>query len=100
MSLPELNNKLIAVGRANPPSDRVPYAFEKRIMAFITTRPAMDNWAFWSRSLWRAAASCVAIMLVAGAVTFFSSGTASADLSQDFDNTVLAAVDQETDYSR
>ena len=33
MNLAELERKLIAAARANPPSDRVPYAFEKRIMA-------------------------------------------------------------------
>ena len=29
MNLAELERKLIAAARANPPSDRVPYAFEK-----------------------------------------------------------------------
>ncbi len=53
MNVDELRRKLIAAARANPPSDHVPYAFEKRI------HPT------------------------------------SSDLSQEFENTVLAAVDQE-----
>ena len=39
MNLAELERKLIAAARANPPSDRVPYAFEKRIMARLAARP-------------------------------------------------------------
>ena len=38
MNLAELERKLIAAARANPPSDRVPYAFEKRIMARLAAR--------------------------------------------------------------
>ena len=45
MNLAELEQKLVAAARANPPSDGVPYAFEKRIMARLATRPVMDDWA-------------------------------------------------------
>jgi len=97
MKLDELQQKLIAVARTNPPSDRVPLAFEKRIMARLPVRQVLDEWALWSRALWRAAASCVAIMLLFGAWTFLASeGPAPAnDLSQDFENTLLAAVAQD-----
>ena len=95
MNLVELQRKLIAAARATPPSDRVPYAFEKRIMALITARSVQDGWALWGKALWRAAAPCVAIMLMLGVWTFFSaSSRVSPDLSQDFENTMLAAVDQ------
>ena len=97
MNLARLEQKLIAAARANPPSDRVPYAFEKRIMAHLATRPVADDWALWARALWRAAASCVAIMLLLGAWSFFASqgGTPANDLSQDLEKTLLAAVDQD-----
>jgi len=97
MKLDQLHQKLIAAARANPPSDRVPLAFEKRIMARLPARHVLDEWALWSRALWRAAAPCVAIMLLLSAWTFFAPNGAvpSNDLSQDFENTLLAAVDQD-----
>ena len=72
MNLAELERKLIAAARANPPSDRVPYAFEKRIMARLAARPMADDWELWARALWRAAAPCVAIMVLLGAWSFFA----------------------------
>jgi hypothetical protein len=102
MNLAELQKKLIAIARANPPSDRVPPSFEKRIMALITARPVADVWAAWARGLWFAAAPCVAIMLLFSAVAFFHApqpSSPSVDLAQQFDNTLLAAVDQNSDSS-
>ncbi len=98
MKLLELQRKLIAAARANPPGDRVPYAFEKRIMAQLKSCPALDVWALWARALWRAAAPCIAIMLLMSAWTYFNysaSASTGNDLSQDFENTVLAAVYQD-----
>ena len=97
MNLAELERKLIATARANPPSDRVPYAFEKRIMARLAARPVTDDWGFWARALWRAAAPCVAITLLLGAWSFFTpqSSTSANDVSQELEKTLLAAVDQD-----
>jgi len=97
MNLAQLEQKLIAAARANPPSDRVPYAFEKRILACLAGQPIMDRWELWGRALWRAAAPCIAIMLLLGAWSLFAPqpNTPANDLSQQFENIVLAAVDQE-----
>ena len=97
MNHAELERKLIAAARANPPSDRVPYAFEKRIMARLAARPMLDGWELWGRALWRAAAPCVAIMLLLGAWSFFKppASAPATDLSQDLEQTLLAAVDQD-----
>ncbi|HKI70722.1 MAG TPA: hypothetical protein VKA67_14135 [Verrucomicrobiae bacterium] len=98
MNLLELHRKLITAARANPPSGRVPYAFEKRIMARLKSCSGFDVWALWARALWRAAAPCIAIMVLLGAFTYFDrSAPASTgnNLSQDFENTVLAAVYQD-----
>ena len=96
MKLAELQAKLIAAARLNPPDDRVPYAFEKRITALIAARAAAERRVTWTQGLWRAAASCVAVAAVCGAVSFFMPATVdnSNDLSQDFENTLLASVDQ------
>lgn len=104
MKLAELEKKLIAVARANPPSDRVPPTFEKRVMALITGRPVHDLWAVWARGLWYAAAPCVAIMLLFSGWAFIASSKQNnpptIDLAQQLDNTLLAAVDQSNDPNR
>ena len=96
MNLAELQKKLIAAARLNPPDDRVPYAFEKRITALIAARSGADRWMFWTHGLWRAAASCVAVAVVCGTFSLFMPATSDNgnDLSQDFENTLLASVDQ------
>ena len=95
MNIAELQKKMLAAARANPPGDHVPYAFEKRITALLAARAA-DPLALWVRGLWRAAVACVAIALLLGVWAFFNP-TAPAkadDLSQNFENTLLASVDQ------
>ena len=96
MNLAELQKKLIAAARANAPGDSVPYAFEKRIMALLPSRAATNNLVLWAHGFWRAAASSAAIALMLGAWVFFNpaSGANANDLSQNFENTLLAAVDQ------
>jgi len=96
MNLAELQKKLIAAARANVPGDHVPYAFEKRVTALLASRVAPQNLDLWVRGFWRAAVSCVAVALLCGAWAVFTPAatTSSTDLSQDFENTLLASVDQ------
>ena len=97
MNLAQLERKLIAAGRAQPPNGRVPYAFEKRILARLAGRSVADRWELWARALWRAAAACAAITLLLGAWSFLApeGGASTSDLSQDLEQTLLAAADQE-----
>jgi|SRR3954462_13242178 hypothetical protein len=102
LNLTDLNRKLIAAARSNQPSDHVPYAFEKRILARLQRPVKLDHWALWSRALWRAVAPCVAVMLLFSAWAAFAPVThapathgTSSDLSQDLENTLLAATDSE-----
>lgn len=93
MNLAELERKLIAAARANPPSDHVPYAFEQRIMARLRERPGYDAAAFWARSLWRAAVSCVAVVLMLGAFTMIApAGDGGLSLEQELEDALLAPV--------
>ena len=96
MNTAALHKKLIGAAQRQAPDERVPYAFEKRIMALIASRAVADRWAVWSSGLWRAAVSCVAVAVVFGAAVLLlpSSANNSKDLSQDFENTLLASVDQ------
>ena len=97
MNLAELERKLIAAARTDVPSDRVPYAFEKRIMARLAACPPVDTWALWARALWRAAAPCAAIMaaLVAWSLLAPPRTAPANDLSQALEQTLLASVDQD-----
>ena len=97
MNITELQSKLIAVARANPPGDHVPYSFEKRVLARLAGSRATDLWGAWAPGLCRAAVSCVGITILFTAWTLLAGNRAPAnDLSQDFDNTVLAAAAQDT----
>ena len=75
----------------------MPFAFAKRIIARLPGRAAPDPWALWSHALWRAAALCVGVMLLSTAWTVLAPGHAAPanDLSQDFENTLVAAVGQD-----
>ena len=102
MNVKELHRRLIAIARANPPSDRVPYSFESRVMALLP-KPVADHWATWAKALWRGALASLAFMLLLTAISWVSavnSPVPSADLALDFEKTLLAAVDSDTDYSQ
>jgi hypothetical protein len=95
MNVMELQKKLMAAARKNAPDDRVPYAFEKRIVALIGAKAPTDGVALWVRGLWQAAASCAVIALLCGAWAFFNPAANSGDdLSQNLETTLLASVDQ------
>lgn len=96
MNIVELQRKLLAAARADAPDDRVPYAFEKRVLALLASRVGADRWVIWARGLWQAAASCAAIALALGVFIWFSPAASSnaTDFAQNFENTLLASVDQ------
>jgi hypothetical protein len=96
MNLDEIQQKLIAAARSAPANDKVPYAFEKRVMARLRSACGMDPLVVWSRALWRALVPCFAVMLLLSAWSWLAPApTATADLSQELENTVLAAADQD-----
>jgi hypothetical protein len=97
MNLDKLHETMILAARGDTPSDAVPYAFEQRIAARLRTLPVPDGWALWAGALWRGAASCVAIMLLLGAWTYLPpvQKAPAGDLTQQFEQTLLAATDQE-----
>ena len=102
MNWEPLRQKLLSAARAQPPSDRVPYAFSKRIMARLAQPPAPDPSALWARALWRAAAPCVAFTVLLGVWSFVGAQNNSVmlgppegeDLAHHFEQTMLAAVNE------
>lgn len=107
MELESLRQKLLAAARAQPPADRVPYAFEKRILARLAQAAVPDLPALWARALWRAAAPCVALTVLLGVWSFVgvpnNSGpsglTDGDDFAQHFEQTLLAAVEEPAEES-
>ena len=65
----DILDQMLAETRQLPADDRVPFAFEKRIMAHIHDAPEATTAAAlldqWSRMLWRAVLPCTAVMVLA-----------------------------------
>jgi hypothetical protein len=103
MNLDHLQKKLLSAARSQVPSDHVPYAFEKRILARLLTPATFDRSAIWARALWRAAAPCVALTLLFGVWSFLGNNAGTAgladggDFSQHFEQTMLAGLDDVED---
>jgi hypothetical protein len=95
MNIIELQEKLLAAARMTPPSDHAPYAFGKRIMAHLLTRPSIDVWTVWGIALWRAALPCVLIMLLTVTWIYLAAerSNSATPLAVALENTVLASVD-------
>lgn len=96
MNLSLLQTKLLKAARQSPADDRVPLAFEKRIMARLR-QPAADAWSLWGAGLWRAAAACVAAMVLLGGWSYHQNTAGEADFAQAFENSVFAALDEQPD---
>ena len=102
MNLDRLRQRLLAAGRAHPPADHVPLHFEQRIMARLAAAAVPDPWTLWSRMLWRAAAPCVALMLLAGAWAWWSPaepGLADETLAAELESTICAPLDLPEDVT-
>lgn len=94
MQLDHLKQKLIAAARQNAPNDRVPFAFEKRIMAQLADAGLPDGWILWSRALWRAAIPCFLIVVFSGLWSVRHNFQRTEDLSQQIEDTVLSELNQ------
>lgn len=95
MNVNDVEEKLLAAARVSHPSEAVPYAFEKRIMACLAHTVPLDVWGLWARQFWRAAVPCLALTLLLGGFTLYSSANPPrAALQNDIEDTMLAAIDQ------
>ena len=97
MDVEKLRTTLISAARKAPPSNDVPYAFEKRVMARLGKPPIEDLFGMWGAALWKGAAACAAItaLSVALSVWHFHSGSDSDDDALEM--VVLAGADQLTE---
>ena len=89
-----IRKQLIHAARAQMPSDKVPYAFSKRIMANLTMQKPFDLWNLWSRILWKSAASCVGITVFCGAWAIFHIETSHDEIfGNDLEEVMLSALE-------
>lgn len=94
MEVDNLRQKIVAAARRQTPSDAVPFAFEKRIMARLAETAIPDGWVFWGRALWRAAVPCVLIVIFSGLWSRRSAPVENPDLPQAIENAVLGELNQ------
>ena len=85
--------KFADLARSLTPDDRVPYAFEKRIMAHLRKTSPADLWTAWSGMMWRAAFSCLLITALTGALVTLADPSRAELFASDLERTVLAPVD-------
>ena len=93
MEVDQLRRKIVAAARCLPPSDAVPFAFERRIMARLNGCTLPDAWVLWGRALWQATIPCVLIVIISG-YWLRNAAPAEPDLPQAIENTVLGDFDQ------
>lgn len=94
MEVDKLRQKIVAAARRQTPSDAVPFAFEKRVMARLAEASAPDGWVFWGRALWRAAVPCILIVIFSGWWLRNSGPAQNPDLPQAIENAVLGELNQ------
>lgn len=95
MNVSELEKKLMAAARAHRPTDAVPYAFEKRIMARLAGMPVADVWVLWTRAFWRVATPCLAVAFMACIYSVYLHPTLQPlpELDTELEATVLAGIE-------
>jgi hypothetical protein len=96
MNLDNLQKKLIATARRMPSDERVPLAFEKRIMAHLTSAPRPSELQWWGRALWYGASACAAVALAMSVWSFVPADSADG-LSDQLEQTVLASANEAAD---
>ena len=89
------NEKLkqfVRIARSIPSEERVPLAFEKRIMSRLAQLRPIDAIEVWGRIFWRVAACGLGVALLAAAWTAFHREPTprTQDLANDLDKTILA----------
>ena len=93
MNLNTLQNKLVAAARRMPFDERVPLAFEKRVMAHLTAAPRAGELQWWGRTLWYGAGACAAVALAMSVWSFVPADSADGIFDQ-LEQTVLASANE------
>ena len=85
--------KFLKIARSIPDDPRVPYAFERRVMAHLRTAPGGEFAPPWTRLLWKAAMACLVISLGTGVLASFLEEPAAPEiLNAELEQTVFAPM--------
>lgn len=99
MSLESLRKTLLNAARHDPPSDRAPYAFERRVMAQVRAIRSPDGWSVWAAGLWRAAFPCLAVAaLLVGANLMVPDRPKEIAASDTLEVALFAAADSTPEF--
>jgi hypothetical protein len=90
MDLNKLQRELFSQARLVAPSNAVPYAFEKSVVARLQAAPA-DAWLLWGRALWRAAGACVELSLL---LTIWSARPVNETEPVTLESAIFAAAEE------
>lgn len=97
MNLDILHKKLIAAARRTPEDERVPLAFERRVMAHLARAPRVGEWQWWGRALWYGAGACAAVAVAMGVWSAVPAESAHDGLSDQLEQIVLASANEAAD---
>lgn len=86
--------EFVKLAREMPRDERVPYAFEKRVMANLAPAAIPDALTQWTRALWRSVAPCLAVAIVAALVSFSRANQNAIDLDSALETAVLTPPEQ------
>jgi hypothetical protein len=92
MNLDELQKKLIAAARKDPPGDEVPFAFEQRIMARLPAAARPEEWLLWLRPLWCGAGVCAAVAVFMSVWSFSPDPDHDLDLASHFSQEIEHSI--------
>ena len=95
MNREKLHAKLIRAARATPPDERMPYAFEQRVMAHLRSSNQLDPASAWVGSFWKSAMACAGIAMLACAWTLLPVQGQDTSLADDLDATVVASLPED-----
>jgi hypothetical protein len=87
--------QVVLIARSVQETLRVPFAFEKRVMADIRFAKVPDVWKMWAPAMWKAAICGLCISGVTIALARYVEQDSTDLLASDLERTVLASVDSE-----
>jgi len=94
MKWSNLEQALFSAARRIPADDRVPLAFEKRIMSRLSSGGAKDLISMWAAGLWRAAGPCLGVMMCLVVWSAVIEPPSQDHLALDLESTLLAPLDE------
>lgn len=96
MKAKKLQQQFLEAARKLPDNDHVPYAFEKRIMAQLSSASQPDAMSIWARGLWQATIPCLTLMIAVSTWSVMATSETSTDdpLVVDLELTMLQPFDE------